>query len=234
MDEKVFNFDDISEYSLKQRCLIRLADIFFYVLIVIIGKTVEFQVENIENYEKIIETEKIPIYTFWHNNIFLGTYYFRNRKIIVMSSKSFDAEYIGRFIKRLGYGTVRGSSTRGGVGALIEMVKLMKRGFQCGFAIDGPKGPKYIAKSGVCLLAKKTGNPIMPFIVFPQKYWTINSWDKLQIPKPFTRALVKIGEPIYVEKAANDEDIENKRLELQKILDELVKNGENWQNTKNK
>jgi lysophospholipid acyltransferase (LPLAT)-like uncharacterized protein len=234
MNEKVFKFDDISSYSLKQRCLIRLADIVFYSLVMIIGKTIRFEVENIEIFEKIIQADKIPVYTFWHNNIFLGTYYFRNRKIIVMSSKSFDAEYIARFIKRLGYGTIRGSSTRGGVGALIEMVKAMRKGFPCGFAIDGPKGPKYVAKSGVCLLAKKTENPIMPFVVTPQKYWEISSWDKLQIPKPFTRALVKIGEPIYVESNINDEDIENKRLELQKTLDELVKNGENWRNTKNK
>jgi lysophospholipid acyltransferase (LPLAT)-like uncharacterized protein len=234
MKEKVFNFDDISDYSFKQRCLIRFADIVFYALVLIIGKTVKFEVENYENYEKIIKADKIPIYTFWHNTIFLGTYYFRNRQIIVMSSKSFDAEYIARFIKRLGYGTIRGSSTRGGVGALIEMVKVMKRGFACGFAIDGPKGPKHIAKPGVCLLAKKTGNPIMPFVVIPQKHWEIKSWDNLQIPKPFSRALVKIGEPIYVEPDANDKDIENKRLELQKKLDELVKNGENWQNIKNK
>lgn len=234
MNEKVFNFDDISDYSIKQRCLIRLADLVFYVLVVVIGKTVKFEIENIEKFENIIEAGKIPIYTFWHNNIFLGTYYFKNRKIIVMSSRSFDGEYIARFIKRLGYGTIRGSSTRGGVGALIEMVRMMKKGLPCGFAIDGPKGPKYEAKSGVCVLAKKTGNPIMPFVVLPQNYWEINSWDNLQIPKPFSRALVKIGEPIYVEPNATDKDIENKRLELQKILDELVKNGENWRNTKNK
>jgi lysophospholipid acyltransferase (LPLAT)-like uncharacterized protein len=234
MNEKVFKFDDISAYTLKQRCLIRLADLVFYSLVVIIGKTIKFEIENIENYDEIIKAEKIPIYAFWHNNIFLGTYYFRHRKIIVMSSKSFDAEYIARFIKRLGYGTIRGSSTRGGVGALVEMVRMMKRGFPTGFTVDGPKGPKYEAKAGVCLLAKKTGNPIMPFVVVPQKYWTINSWDKLQIPKPFSRALLKIGKPICVESKINDEDIENKRLELQKTLDELVKNGENWQNTTNK
>jgi lysophospholipid acyltransferase (LPLAT)-like uncharacterized protein len=234
MNEKVFKFDDISAYSFKQRCLIRLADLVFYSLVAIIGKTIRFEVENIENYDEIIAAEKIPIYTFWHNNIFLGTYYFKNRQIIVMSSKSFDAEYIARFIKRLGYGTIRGSSTRGGVGALIEMVRAMKRGFPCGFAVDGPKGPKYIAKAGVCLLAKKTGNPMMPFVVVPQKCWTIGSWDNLQIPKPFSRALLKIGAPIYVGPNSNDKEIENKRLELQKKLDELVKNVENWQNTKNK
>jgi lysophospholipid acyltransferase (LPLAT)-like uncharacterized protein len=234
MEDKIFNFTDISNYSFKQRCLIRVADLVFYALILIIGKTIRFEVEDIENYEKIIKAEKIPIYTFWHNNIFLGTYYFKNRKIVVMSSMSFDAEYIGRFIKRLGYGTVRGSSTRGGVGALVEMIKIMKRGFPCGFAIDGPKGPKYITKPGVCLLAKKTGNPIMPFVVYPQKFWTINSWDNLMIPKPFTRTLVKIAEPIYVNPNSTNEDIENKRLELQKTLDELLKNGENWQNKKNK
>jgi lysophospholipid acyltransferase (LPLAT)-like uncharacterized protein len=145
-----------------------------------------------------------------------------------MSSPSFDAEYIKRFIRRFGYGAVRGSSTRGGVGALVKMIRLMKDGLPAGFSIDGPKGPKYVAKSGANMLAKKTGNPVLPFIIEAEKHWEIGSWDRLQIPKPFSRARVFIAEPIYVEKEAGDREIEESRKLLQTKLDELVTLGKQW------
>lgn len=225
---EVYHQADLSEYTLKQRVTIHLADRVFYLLIKFIGKTVKFRVEGLEKLEKIEASGKIPIYTFWHNRIFLATYFFRDRGIVVMSSPSFDAEYIKRFIRRFGYGAVRGSSTRGGVGALVKMIRLMKDGLPAGFSIDGPKGPRYVAKAGACMLAKKTGNPVMPFIIEAEKYWEIGSWDKLQIPKPYSRAKVFIGEPFYVEKDATDEEIENKRQLLQAKLDELVALGEQW------
>jgi lysophospholipid acyltransferase (LPLAT)-like uncharacterized protein len=194
----------------------------------IIGKTIRYQTEGWENYEQIERDNKIPIYAFWHNRIFAGTYFFRNRGIVVITSQSFDGEYIARFIQRFGYGAVRGSSTRGGVGALVEMIRLMKQGLPTGFTVDGPKGPKYVAKTGAVLLAKKTGNPIMPFVVETEKFWTINSWDKLRIPKPFTRAKVFIAAPVYVPKDADETEIENKRQELQSKLDETVRLAKQW------
>lgn len=225
---EVYQFASLSGYSFKERFLIRLADFAFYFLINLIGKTVRFETEGWENFEAIERAGKVPIYTFWHNRIFLGTYFFRRRGIVVITSQSFDGEYIARFIQRFGYGAVRGSSTRGGVAALVEMIRLMKKGLPMGFTIDGPKGPKYVAKIGACLLAKKTGNPLMPFAVEAEKFWQVKSWDNLQIPKPFTRARLIIAEPIYVAADANDEILENKRQELQKSLDELVKRGEQW------
>jgi lysophospholipid acyltransferase (LPLAT)-like uncharacterized protein len=225
---EVYEFASLASYSLKQRWLIRLADFAFYFLIKLIGKTVRFETEDWENFEAIERAGKLPIYTFWHNRIFLGTYFFRRRGIVVITSQSFDGEYIARFIQRFGYGAVRGSSTRGGVAALVEMIRLMRAGLPMGFTIDGPKGPKYVAKIGACLLAKKTGNPLMPFSVEAEKSWHLKSWDNLQIPKPFSRARVFIAEPVYVTEDASDEALENKRRELQKSLDELVKRGEQW------
>ena len=231
MNEKsksVYQPSDLSAYSFNQRFAVRLAAWAFYLLIKIIGRTIRFETEGWENWEKIFANGKTPIMTFWHNRIFLATYYFRNRGIVVITSQSFDGEYIARFIQKFGYGAVRGSSTRGGVGALVEMIRLMRDKLPMGFSIDGPKGPKYVAKRGACLLAKKTGNPIMPFSVETKNYWEIKSWDRLQIPKPFSRAKIFIAEPFYVAKDANEEEIEDKRAELQKKLDRLVEIGEQW------
>lgn len=231
MEEKirqVFEHADLSAYSLKQRLLIRLADRAFYSLIGTIGKTVKFETEGWEHFEAIERAGHLPIICFWHDRIFLGTYFFRRRRIAVLTSQSFDGEYIARFIQRFGYGAVRGSSTRGGVGALVEMVRLMKRGIACAFSIDGPKGPRYEAKSGACLLAKKTGYPILPFSVEAEKYWTVKSWDRLQIPRPFVRARALLSAPIYVAPDADEREVERKRVELQTALDALVSRGAAW------
>jgi len=226
--EKSYQPADLSAYSFKQRIGIHSADWAFYLLIKFIGRTIRYEIEGWENFQEIERDRKIPIYAFWHNRIFAGTYFFRNRGIVVITSQSFDGEYIARFIQRFGYGAVRGSSTRGGVGALVEMIRLMKKGLPMAFSVDGPRGPKYVAKTGAVLLAKKTGNPLMPFVVETERFWTINNWDNLQIPKPFTRAKIFIAEPIYVEADAGEVEIENKRLELQRKLDEAVELGKQW------
>jgi lysophospholipid acyltransferase (LPLAT)-like uncharacterized protein len=229
---EVYRHAPLTNYSFKERVLIRFADLAFYALINLIGKTLRFETENWENFEQAHAGGKIPIYVFWHNRIFAGTFFFRNRGIVVITSQSFDGEYIARFIRRFGYGAVRGSSTRGGVSALVELIRVMRAGLPTGFTIDGPKGPKYVAKSGACLLAKKTQNPMMPFVVETKNYWEVKSWDRLQIPKPFSRVRVFIGAPVYVSKDADETEIENKRLELQKTLDELVGRGQQWREQK--
>jgi lysophospholipid acyltransferase (LPLAT)-like uncharacterized protein len=216
---RAYEFADLSSYSFKQRSLIRAADLSFFLLIKTIGRTIRWRVEGWENWEAATANGQLPIYTFWHDQIFLGSYFFRSRRIVVMTSRSFDGEYIARFIQRLGYGASRGSSTRGAVGALIEMTRLMRAGSPAGFTMDGPKGPRHVAKQGAVLLAKKTGSPILPFAVLPESYWEAKrSWDRMQIPLPFSRALVKIGPPIYVAANADRDELENKRLELQQAL----------------
>jgi lysophospholipid acyltransferase (LPLAT)-like uncharacterized protein len=104
-----------------------------------------------------------------------------------------------------GYGAVRGSSTRGAVGAVVEMAKLMRAGCTTAFTIDGPKGPRYVAKMGAVLLAKKTGHPIMPVTMALTRYWKLPSWDQFQIPKPFTKARVYVAPAIYVPGHADEQ-----------------------------
>lgn len=226
--QEVYQFASLSRYSFKERLAIRLADWSFYLLINLIGKTLRYEMVGAKNLELIEEKGELPIYALWHNRIFAGAFHLRGRKIVVITSQSFDGEYIARFLLRFGYGAIRGSSTRGGIGALVEMIRLMRAGLPMAFTVDGPKGPKYVVKSGAVLLAKKTGNPILPLSVEIERFWTIKSWDNLQIPKPFSRALFSFAEPIYVAQDAQEKETEEKREELQIKLDELVKLGEQW------
>ncbi|MGH9941298.1 MAG: lysophospholipid acyltransferase family protein [Pyrinomonadaceae bacterium] len=220
--EKAYRFADLSAYTFKQRFLIRAADLLFYLLIKLIGGTARFEVEGWEHWEEATRgSGGAPIYTFWHERILLATYFWRRRRIVVMTSQSFDGEYIARFIQRFGYGAARGSSTRGGVGAIVEMVRLVRAGCPTAFTIDGPRGPRHVAKMGAVLLAKKTGQPVLPFSITPARYVSVGSWDRLQIPAPFTRARVRIAPPIRVPADADDATLEAKRDELQRALDEI-------------
>lgn len=226
---KAHQFADLSAYSFKQRLTIRAASLGFYGLIQVLGRTARFETTGWEHWEAASRDGHLPIYTFWHENIILATYFWRKRNIVVMTSQSFDGEYIARFIQRFGYGAARGSSTRGSVGAVVEMIHLMRQGQPTAFTIDGPKGPRRVAKMGAVLLAKKTGHPILPFAITPRSFWSVSkSWDALRIPKPFTRARVELAPPIFVPADASEATMEARLAELQAALDGLTERGEQW------
>ncbi len=229
--KRAYAFADLSSYPLKKRLLIRAADLVFYALINIIGRTARFEVEGWEHHEAASLDGSLPIYAFWHDRIFLTTYWWPKRigrAPVVMTSRSFDGEYIARFIQRFGYGAARGSSTRGGPGAIVEMARLMRAGCTTAFTIDGPLGPPHVAKMGAVLLAKKTGHPILPVTMALKRYWRAPSWDSFQIPKPFTRAKVYIAPSIRVPAEADAAMLRAKRDELQRALDEINRRGDEW------
>lgn len=231
--ERAYTFADLSAYPLSKRILIRLADLCFFVLIKLIGHTVRLETEGWENWEAATRGDRLPIYAFWHNRVFLATYFWQRRRIVVMTSQSFDGEYIARFIQRFGYGAARGSSTRGGVGAIVEMARLMRANCPTAFTIDGPKGPKYVAKMGAVLLAKKTGQPILPFTITASRFWTARkSWDQFQVPWPFARAQVVIAEPIFVSADADELELSTKRDELQRALEGINRRDEDWRHAR--
>lgn len=220
--ERLYSFADISSYSFKQRVIIRVAGLALYWLIRVIGATLRFEVKGWEHH-----SENTPlVYCFWHNRIPIATYFWRKRGIVVMSSRSFDSEYIARFIQRFGYGAARGSSTRGGKAALIQMIRAVRDGKSAAFTVDGPRGPIYEAKPGAVLLAAKSNAAILPFSISMNRYWQLPSWDKIQIPKPFARVVVVIGAPIKVEDDPETHDA--KQHELQKALEELRMESDRW------
>jgi lysophospholipid acyltransferase (LPLAT)-like uncharacterized protein len=229
LSEKADRFADLSAYSFKQRLVIRAADLGIYSLIHLIGRTVRFEVEGWEHVEAAARAGQLPIYAFWHDAIFLSTYYWRQRGIAVMNSQSFDGEYCARFSQRFGYRSVRGSSTRGGVGALIEMMRMMRQGCPVAFTSDGPKGPRHVASMGSVFLAKKTGQPILPMTITAAKFWELSrTWDRFQIPRPFTRACVQIAAPIFVLPDTDKTALEVRRVQVQAALDDLERRGQDW------
>jgi lysophospholipid acyltransferase (LPLAT)-like uncharacterized protein len=223
-DERVaraYRFADLSGYTLRQRLAVRAAGVVFPLLIRAVGSTLRYTVEGREHWDEAARGGRLPIYTFWHDRIFAGSYFFRGRRIVIMTSRSFDGEYIARFIQRMGFGAVRGSSTRGGVGALVELTRLVRRGCPAGFSIDGPRGPRHVAKMGAVLLAKKTGQPVLPFGVNAERFWSLKSWDRMQIPKPFSRVRVRFAPPIRVPADADEATLTSARDELQRALERV-------------
>jgi lysophospholipid acyltransferase (LPLAT)-like uncharacterized protein len=161
-----------------------------------------------------------PIFAFWHGRIFAGTLYFRDRRIIVITSENFDGEWIARIIHKFGYGTARGSTSRGGVKALVQLRRDMAHGYPAAFSVDGPRGPARVAQPGAMWLAGATGNPILPLHIEAARAWTLRSWDRHQIPKPGSDVAIAIGEPIEV--AGTDAaSIEAGRVEVERALQRL-------------
>lgn len=212
------------------RFKIWLISLMGYWVIRIIGSTLRWRVEGWENFQSIHAANKNVIFTFWHGRIFMGTYFFRNRGIVVMTSRNRDGEYIARVIKRFGYGTARGSSSRGAKGALVQMIRELRGKNDVAFTIDGPKGPRYIAKSGAVWIASKSRDAIFPFHMSPERKWVFNSWDQFHFPKPFSRVLVLMGAPIYVKEDATAAELEEYQQTLQRALENMLHRGDSyWQ-----
>lgn len=161
------------------------------------------------------------VLAFWHSCIFPAIYAWRNLQIRVMSSDSFDGEYTGRIIRKFGFVKVRGSSSKGAVRALLWMRREIEQGATVAFTIDGPRGPRYVAKPGPVVLARATGAPMVAFHIALENPWVLNTWDKSMIPKPFSRALLRISCKIHVPEDSGEDERQRYHAELQAALDRV-------------
>jgi len=192
-----------------------------YPLINALGHTLRWRVEGLHHFDAIVASGRQPVMGFWHGRILPATFYFRRRGIVVITSENFDGEWIAGIIERFGYGTARGSTSRGGRRALLQLVRDMEAGQPAAFTIDGPRGPARIAQPGAVWLSKATGNPVLPFHVEADRCWTLGSWDRTQIPKPFATLALVVGEPFTVPPDADEVQIESARGELEARLSRL-------------
>jgi lysophospholipid acyltransferase (LPLAT)-like uncharacterized protein len=189
-----------------------------YPVINALGHTLRWRVEGLEHLDAIVASGRQPVMGFWHGRILPATFYFRRRGIVVITSENFDGEWIARIIERFGYGTARGSTSRGGAKALLKLKRDMAEGRPAGFTLDGPRGPARVAQPGAIWLARATGNPVLPFHLEASRYWTMGSWDRTQVPKPFSTVALAVGAPLEVPGALVDAQLEPMRLELERRL----------------
>ena len=182
-----------------------------------LAATWRWHVEGYAHYESIVASGRQPIMAFWHGRILPATVFFKNRGIVVITSQNFDGEWIAGIIRRFGYGTARGSSSRGGARALVQLRRDLAAGRPAGFTLDGPRGPARVAQPGAVFLAGATGYPILPFHFEASRFWEMNSWDRTQVPKPFSRVALAIGAPLHVTGTAKD-TIDAARIDLERAL----------------
>jgi lysophospholipid acyltransferase (LPLAT)-like uncharacterized protein len=190
-------------------------------LIEALGGTYAWRERGADRFDEIVKAGRQPILALWHGRILSSTLYFRDRGVIAITSRNFDGEWVARIMARFGYGAARGSTSRGGPRALVELKRDMQAGHPAAFTVDGPRGPARVAQPGAIWLASVTGNPILPFHIEASKFWTVKSWDQQQVPKPGSDLAIAIGEPMEIRPAADAEAIERGRQELETRLGAL-------------
>ena len=165
------------------------------------------------------------IYAGWHGILPFILYFGSKVKMATMVSQSEDGSLIVPVFERFGFEVVRGSSGKGGAIALRQIYRFLKKGYNVGLAVDGSRGPARRVQGGTLFLAAHTGSPIIPINVVYRHSIKFNSWDKMEIPIPFSRVFILYGPPIYVKRGIGEEEFEAIRLKLERILFELYREG---------
>jgi lysophospholipid acyltransferase (LPLAT)-like uncharacterized protein len=205
------------KFTLKQRITLCLIEWAGFLAIRTLGPTIRFSVSWEDGSPKSF-AERPFVYSFWHNCMIPAMYWCRDLQVRVMSSDSFDGEYTGRIMQKFGFVKVRGSSSKGAVRALLGMRREIEEGWTAAFTIDGPKGPRYVAKPGPVVLSRSTGAPMVVFHIAMDRAWVLKTWDGCMIPKPFCRALIRVSRKIPVPRDGRDDKY---LQELQSALDRV-------------
>lgn len=208
-------------WSGKQRTLLAAARWLAPAFIRGLGTCLRLELPNGVPPGAFTEPPEAAIYVFWHRCLLPIAYVARGRGFGVLVSQHFDGELISQAAERLGYRLFRGSSTRGGRDALQDMTAALDAGQPIALTVDGPRGPRFQAKGGAIQLARATGAPIYALHVSPRRCWTLPSWDRFQVPWPFSRARGVWAGPLRVPRDANPEQVEAMRLEMEAMLNNL-------------
>lgn len=201
-----------------------------YVVVRMIGATLRM---TLEGYERFQALPGGKILSGWHGRTFIPALVFRGKGVWTIISQSNDGDMQNRIFRRLGFNTIRGSTGRGGVRAAVEAIKMLRTGVTMAFTPDGPRGPSGIAQNGIMLMAQKSGAAIIPVGMSASRRWTYPAWDSYLIPKPFSKAIMIFGDPIFVPSEADEEQVECIRMQLEaemhrieKLADERMGHGQ--------
>jgi lysophospholipid acyltransferase (LPLAT)-like uncharacterized protein len=213
----------------SRRIQIPLIAAVVYSAIRLLGPTLRYEVLGWQNVEGVYARKQRCIFAFWHRVIIPVVWWRRNCGVVVMNTTAFDGQWTRKVIEWLGFGTAQGSSSKGGLRGLAVMARRLGEGLDCAFTIDGPRGPRYIAKPGPVILARKTGCPILVFHIGVDRGKTFEkTWDHFLLPAPFARTMMLFAPPLYVPQDADVGVMELKHTEMQRELERVRDIAEGW------
>jgi lysophospholipid acyltransferase (LPLAT)-like uncharacterized protein len=219
----------LPELPWSRRIQIPIIAALVYSVIRILGPTLRFEVLGWQYAEKVYAAKRQCIWAFWHRVIIPVVWWRRNKGVVVMNTTAFDGQWTRKVIEWMGYGTAQGSSSRGGLRGLAVMARRIAEGKDCAFTIDGPRGPRFIAKPGPVMLARKTGAPVMVFHIGVQRGTTFQkTWDHFLLPHLFTKTIMIFAPPIEVPPNADADLLESKHAEMQSELERVRDISESW------
>jgi lysophospholipid acyltransferase (LPLAT)-like uncharacterized protein len=193
-----------------------------YWIIKLLSWSMRIEVVNGHVHDEYHRRGEPAIGAFWHGRLLMMPAGYRGNKLTILISLHQDGELISRTAKYFGFRSIRGSTTRGGLSALREMLKAFQE--RCDIAItpDGPRGPRYHVQSGIIELARRTGMAILPLTFGASRKKVFQSWDRFLLPYPFSRGVFIWGNPLHVPRQMDDSAFERKRLVLEKTLREIT------------
>ena len=181
--------------------------------------TVRFRLEGEEGVLGFRQEGTPVIFVFWHGQLLPLVHRHRETGLVVLVSEHTDGEYITRVIERCGFGTIRGSSTRGGIRGLKGLIRAARAGHDVALTVDGPRGPARSFKPGALLAAEATGLPVVPVAVGASSAWHFDSWDRFMVPRPLSIVRIAYGEPRRIGRGTEREVIAR---DLERELNELT------------
>jgi len=192
----------------------RLAIILGGRLIRLLASTWRYRVINEEALTELRAAGGPFVFSIWHGQLLPLLWHHRAQGVAILVSEHRDGELIARFAESLGYGTIRGSSSRGAAGALLGLVRALEDGREVGITPDGPRGPACSYAPGAAVAASRAGALILPLAAHADRAWRLSSWDRFMIPRPFARVTLAYGEPVRPPGDARAAAAETPRLEL--------------------
>lgn len=212
----------IPGFTVRDRFFIGLASWLGWLAIRLLGVTWRYRTLGGEHYAELAKSGRPFIFSVWHDSILAPIYRHRNEGVMPMVSHHRDGEMIARTLSRLGYAPIRGSSTRGGSDALLGMVSALAAGRAAAAVMpDGPRGPRHVYKPGTVVIASRAGCPILPLSSDASHKIVFKSWDRMKLPLPFARVVVRYGQPIEIPPELGPEEFEVARARIESAMREL-------------
>ena len=195
-------------------------------LVSLLWRSLRLRIVGDERLEPLRERHGAVCFCMWHALMLGPIFHYRHADGVAAVSEHRDGELIARVLGRLGYRLVRGSTTHGAVGALVQLVRAARAGHDLGLTPDGPRGPRHVCQAGVVFIAQKSGCPIVPVGFAASRYWEFGSWDRFRLPKPWARAELRYGEPIHVPADLSGDEVEVWRRRVEDALKGVTREAE--------